>query len=132
MPPAIPGGPGWQPQARSWCVLTGTSGSGPRPTQLDWPRSTLTSTPTSSRLTLEIGQADRPQAGPRSQRPDATHRTPPATRITFAGAARWDHATVRNGDLKIFFIERPVASPPTARAPGQAAYRGRRPPVPAT
>jgi hypothetical protein len=35
----------------------------------------------------------------------------------------WNHATVRNKDLKIFFPERTAAPPPTARAPGQAARR---------
>jgi hypothetical protein len=43
----------------------------------------------------------------------AGHRAAP--RLA-AAVVRWDHAIVRNGDLKIFFSERTVASPPTARA----------------
>jgi hypothetical protein len=34
-----------------------------------------------------------------------------------------NHATVRKKDLKIFHLERAVASPPTARATRQAARR---------
>jgi hypothetical protein len=41
----------------------------------------------------------------------------------FPGAVRWDHAIVPNGDLKIFYLERTVASPPAPRAPHQAARR---------
>src|SRR6202034_808465 len=41
----------------------------------------------------------------------------PATRITSGTIpVAWNHATVPNGDLKFFYSERTVASPPTAHS----------------